>query len=88
MRQPMTGVQLSLALKLQGQADRVSLRIYTKALVLAEALEISGQWGPGWVQVNSVLSQRLPRGLYYLRVSAAQGGQGTPARLTRIYLLD
>jgi hypothetical protein len=75
----------SIRIKLAGPADRVTLKVYTVAWVLAAQVE-SGPLKAGW---NSIpLPAELagaPSGLYYLALQAQAGERRSEALRSRFY---
>ncbi|HXB97976.1 MAG TPA: hypothetical protein VNZ54_07975, partial [bacterium] len=72
---PAHGPILYFAVKLAGNADTIHFRIYTKAMTLVLAHQVSGSFQGGWNRVAMPLgNQLLPSGLYYVVV---QGGLGS-----------
>lgn len=74
---------------LASAADKVTLKIWTPALVLVGKVE-SGPLGPGWqsLSLGPDLQASLPRGLFYYSLSAQQGTRRSlpraPGRLVRL----
>ena len=64
-----------IAAHLQGHADRVVVRIYTKAMVCLGQSEL-GARGPGWCQVPLPAEMlAAPSGAYYYQVHSERSGQ-------------
>jgi hypothetical protein len=85
--QPQRSAQLQLALNLSDRSDRLRVRIYTPALVLAASMELQGAWNPGWCKAQATLP-RLPGGLYYVRVWAANAGAETAPKTGKLFILN
>ena len=88
LQAPQHGPELALALKLRGPADQVTVRVYTKALVLVGQIQVSGAWSAGWARAPMALPPRLPRGLYYLRVQVSQGASHSAWKLAKLYVVE
>jgi endoglucanase len=88
LQAPQRGPVLALALKLRGPADRLTVRVYTKALVMVGEIDVAGAWSSGWAQASVALPGRLARGLYYLRVRVAQGGSRSGWKLAKLYVVE
>jgi subtilase family serine protease len=72
----------NLKLDLAGYCDRISVRIYTKALVMAAERDFPGQQA-GWSNIRlQGLLQGLPLGVYFVWVEAARN-DGSKAHTTR-----
>ena len=85
--QPVQGPWLRLVIQHKGPADKVLLKVYTKALVVVCAGEGAGAAAAGPAPAALLLPGTLPKGLYYLQVRAQQGSQVSPAALLRFYYL-
>lgn len=74
---------------MSSDADTVTLKIWTPALVLAARVE-SGPLSPGWhsLALTPDLQTSLPRGLLYYTLSAQQGTRRSlprpPGRMVRL----
>jgi len=84
---PVRGPWVGLRLKHLGPADKVLLRLYTAALVLALNTDGAGAAGPGVVASRLALPVGLPRGVYYLQARAQKGSQVSAPVLVRFYYL-
>ena len=84
--QPVTGPVLKVKIELQAPADRLSLKIYTKALVLVGEYSAPGFYRPGWNQAAYVLPN-LASGLYFGMMTAAAGSQGSSSKVMRLYIM-
>ena len=82
---PAQGPWLTLRLSHRGPDDRVTLRLYTEALVRIAAAEGAGVAGPGVVAVRMALPVGLARGAYYLQLRAWRGSSQSPPYLLRFY---
>lgn len=76
-----------VALKLAGPADRVTLRIYTPALVRVASVE-SGPLPQGWgtLALPRAMAQ-VPSGLYYYELGAARGSANARPVIGRLVVL-
>lgn len=86
LAQPVHGPLLTLALRLEGRAQEVELRAYTRNLVAVAVVHSFGSFGPGWARATFALPPGLPTGVYYLRVILRDGGSSVSG-LTKLYLL-
>ena len=84
---PQRGLLWRLALDLSAPADRVRLKVYTEALVLAARPQLNGGAPQGW-SLGAFALPGLPPGLYYVSAQADSGGQAgawcRPAKLVRL----
>jgi beta-glucanase (GH16 family) len=77
----------SLAVELNGPADAVNVRVFTKALVLALEFSRPGL-AAGWQRISVPGGwQNLPSGLYYVQVQAIRGQAVSRAVVTRAMVL-
>ena len=85
--QPVTGPIAWLRVELEGDADELQLRLYSKALTKVAVLSCPGSFGPGWNQAAFFLPE-LSTGTYYMQVLALrQGHASAPSRPGRLVLL-
>jgi hypothetical protein len=76
----------TIAVKLGGACDQVTLRIFTKAMVCVGTVT-SGPQSEGWAEIplaESVAS--LPNGLYYYLAQASRAGAETPTCVGKMLL--
>jgi hypothetical protein len=71
---PVRGMQASLVVQMQGSADEIQIRIYSKGFTLMKDLDLPVRFGPGWNSVNLQL-QGLPNGLFFTQVSVSLEGK-------------
>lgn len=78
----------TLSIKLQGPADRVDIRIYTAAWILAARWE-GGPYTWGWnrFDLDQGWSQALAQGIYYIQVRAYRGSVVSSSVTNKLYLL-
>lgn len=78
----------SFAVDLDGRADGMDFKVFTKGLVLAEGFQ-AGPLPQGWSKVPLPPTlQRLPNGLYYLLVQAHRGPTASPAVFAKLMILQ
>jgi hypothetical protein len=76
-----------IAVKLEGSCDRVTVKIFTAAMVCVGSAD-SGPRSAGWAEVplpDFLASQ--PNGLYYYWVEAARGQATTPPVIGKMAIL-
>jgi hypothetical protein len=74
-----------LAVKLQGNAERLEVRLYSPAWILFERFE-AGPLTKGWNQLP--LPDAAARGLQYFKVCAVDAGRRSEARIGRLVYLE
>ena len=76
-----------LYVELEGAAEQLELRLYSKALVKVAALRAAGAFGPGWNRAAFALPQ-LATGTYYMQVAAIHQDRASAAsKVARLVLL-
>lgn len=71
--------------ELEGTAEEIEVRIFTKAMAALPSHRMEGRWGPGWQRLPLEL-EGLPSGLYYLRLKVGRAGKLSAPALTKIFL--
>ena len=84
--QPFGRGQVSVAVKLQGRASSLELRIYSLDLALVRKLELAGNYQPGW-NVAPFRLDGLADGIYFYVVRAHQGGESSARVLGKMAIL-
>lgn len=85
---PYTGGPGWVSVNLEGPADDLVLKVYSKAMVLVGASD-AGPQPAGWVSVAlpTDMNAGVANGLYYYTVSAERGGQWIHPVVGRMYVL-
>ncbi|MGH7441201.1 MAG: FlgD immunoglobulin-like domain containing protein, partial [bacterium] len=85
---PWTGSEPgNITVELAGNADDVTLKVYTKALVLVGSFDFGPQ-PAGWDPLPMPPAMySLPDGLYYYTLSATRNGEGLAPTLGKLYIL-
>lgn len=85
--QPQNGPVISLAFEIEGNADSVEIKIYSKSMTCVGAWTASGNFGPGWNQAQFNVGG-LSGGLYYylLKVDGSTGTHSNDSA-GKLYLL-
>ena len=71
--------QAALAILMGGQADRIHVTVFTRAMRVVEIFSVDGNFGPGWVELPVDL-RGLTDGVYYLLVTATGDGGASSSR--------
>jgi hypothetical protein len=78
---------MGLKLQLQGPADAVDIRVFSRALVLVA--EASGAGGEaGWITSGLFLPPDLAKGVYFVQVRARKSGAYGAGRVLKVMVLD
>jgi hypothetical protein len=77
---PQAGSILTLDVDLQGFADSLEIRVFSKAMTCVRDLQVEGNFGPGWNLARADLGSPLPLGLYYTLVKARRGAWTSQAQ--------
>ncbi|MGH7442000.1 MAG: hypothetical protein ACREKE_04920, partial [bacterium] len=78
-----------LALNLGGPADSVTVRAFTKALVLARKFTYSGSLHEGWQSIPLPAAWfDLPDGIYYVQVQAQRGETQSTPKFVKAMILN
>jgi endoglucanase len=84
---PVVGPLLQLRFLLDNPADRVKLKVYSRAMVVSVVLEANGSYSPGWNSATFAAPE-LAAGTWFATVTAYQGGvaseKAAPLRLVKI----
>jgi hypothetical protein len=70
---PQQGLTLGMAVELQGYADSLEIRVFTKAMTCVRDISVPGSFGPGWNHFSASLGSPLPLGIYYTLLKASNG---------------
>jgi len=85
--QPVMGSRAVLYVELEGGAEALELRLYSKALIKVLTLRTPGSFGPGWNRAAFDLPE-LATGTYYMQVAAIRQDRASAAsKATRLVLL-
>jgi endoglucanase len=85
---PVLGPSLELRFALDGPADRVQLKIYSRAMNLVARLEASGSYSAGWNRANFTMPDLGP-GAWFATVHAYQGSkQSLPRAPLKLFKLN
>jgi hypothetical protein len=84
---PVLGPNVRLRFRLDGSAERVKLKLYSRAMVCVELLEASGSYQAGWNQADFAVPE-LPAGAWFGTLHAYQGSlesaERPPLRLLKL----
>jgi hypothetical protein len=86
---PITGLPAHVRFKIRlgGAAERLRFKVYSRAMILSESVQVAGSFSPGW---NSVLLPlpELPGGTWFCLVEAENRGDKSPrAKPIRLVVL-
>lgn len=83
----MGGIPPRLSWKLNGPADRLQWKLFTRAWVACAAETIEGDLPVGWDQAVLLLPADLPSGSYYLELRAGRGGAQSDHKVVKLMVL-
>ena len=75
-------------LLLDGSLSEIELRVYTQAMIRAEAWDMGGNWQNGWNRLSLPPGalRSLPNGHYYLWARAKKPLEGSP-QIASLYIM-
>jgi hypothetical protein len=87
MPNPQRGPLFTLGINLSAPADKLMVKLYTSAMLLAADVEVAGPFPrTGWRQI-SFYAAGLSNGVYFLKAGAESGGQVTEWKTGTLYIL-
>lgn len=82
-----TGPDLVLHLRLEGEAEKVELKVYTRAEACIGRLSREGAWGPGWASLSLPLPAAA-NGAYFFRLEVSgHGGSSRAGKAGKFFVL-
>ncbi len=84
---PQSGSALFFQVKLPSGAERLELKLYTKAHTAIQRLALEGPFGPGWSGLSLPLEAPLPGGGYYVLVTARRQAEAASGPIAKLYYL-
>lgn len=85
---PQRGAHLRVAFKLEADAERVTLRLYSRAMVTVSKHRFTGGYSSGWNRISVGLDGAPANGVYFIVLDAENEDGMSERKIVKVLYLN